>query len=172
MHTAARVPSRQPIFFQGAINGRPVLRMTASPARYLTSPVVVTPPYTALFFAQQTGPARGRMLSTLTNNWLLGWHGGNKRMAHFDAWVSPTFVPQASLFARTEGPGNAAVVTCTYAGEVTLSGQGAGGDATAVAIVGDLLAIARDRAAIVPAPVLAPAASVAGLSDSDFAEAV
>jgi homoserine dehydrogenase len=96
----------------------------------------------------------------------------DRATGRLDAWVSPTFVPQASLFARTDGPGNAAVVTCTYAGEVTLSGQGAGGDVTAVAIVGDLLAIARDRAAIVPAPVLAPPASVAGLSDSDFAEAV
>ena len=41
-------------------------------------------------------------------------------------------------------------------GETGIFGTGAGGDATAVAILSDLAAIARDRAAIVPAPVLAP----------------
>ena len=89
-----------------------------------------------------------------------------------DAWVAPTFVPQSSLFARIDGPRNAAVINCAHAGDVTLSGTGAGADVIAVAIVGDLLAVARDRAAIVPAPVLVPAASVVGLSDSEFAEAV
>ena len=53
-----------------------------------------------------------------------------------------------------------------------LSGQGAGGDASAVAIIADVLSIARDRAAIVPAPVLLPARDIQGLSDSSFAEAV
>lgn len=96
----------------------------------------------------------------------------DRATGRLDAWVAPTFVPQASLFARTEGPGNAAVVACEYGGDITLSGHGAGGGVTAVAIVGDLLAIARDRAAIVPAPVLSPPASVTGLSDSEFAEAV
>jgi homoserine dehydrogenase len=89
-----------------------------------------------------------------------------------EAWVAPTFVPQDSLFARTTGAKNAAVITCAYAGEITMSGAGAGGDVTAVAIVSDLLAIARDRAAIVPAPVLLPPGSIKGLSDSELAEAV
>ena len=53
-----------------------------------------------------------------------------------------------------------------------MSGQGAGADVTAVAIVGDLLAIARDRAAIVPAPKLLAPAGITGLSDSSLAEAV
>jgi homoserine dehydrogenase len=89
-----------------------------------------------------------------------------------DAWVAPTFVPQASLFARTDGPRNAAVVTCAYAGDITMSGPGAGGDVSAVAIIGDLLAIARDRAAIAPAPVLVTPSILTGLSDSSLAEAV
>ncbi|MGH9144515.1 MAG: hypothetical protein ACRD2I_25540, partial [Vicinamibacterales bacterium] len=36
-------------------------------------------------------------------------------------------------------------------GEIGLFGAGAGGDATAVALLGDVAAIARDPAAIVPA---------------------
>jgi homoserine dehydrogenase len=88
------------------------------------------------------------------------------------AWVAPTFVKNDTLFARTTGPENAAVISGTFAGQVTLTGTGAGGDATAVAAIGDLLAIARDRAAIVPAPVLKEPKHLDGLTDHKLAEAV
>ncbi|MGE0449804.1 MAG: homoserine dehydrogenase [Vicinamibacterales bacterium] len=88
------------------------------------------------------------------------------------AWVAPIVVPQESLLARVDGPQNAAVVSCAHAGDLTVTGRGAGADAIAVAILGDVLTIARDRAAIVPAPVLAPPRTVTGFSDSELAEAV
>ena len=65
------------------------------------------------------------------------------------AWVAPIEVDRASIFARTYGPQNAAVIGCAHAGDITLTGAGAGGDATAVAVLSDLVTIARDRAAIV-----------------------
>ena len=72
---------------------------------------------------------------------------------------------------RTTGPQNAAVISGEFSGDITMTGAGAGGDATAVAILSDVLAIARDRAAIVPAPLLT---SDFRLQTSDFhlAEAV
>ena len=88
------------------------------------------------------------------------------------AWVAPIFVPGASVFGQTRGPGNAAVVTTAHAGSVVLSGIGAGGEATAVAALADLVAIAKDRAAIVPAPTLVEPKEITGLSDNAFAEAV
>jgi homoserine dehydrogenase len=88
------------------------------------------------------------------------------------AWVSPVVVPFASALAQTQGPQNAAVITSQYGGTLTMTGVGAGGDATAAAIVGDLRAIARDRAAIVPAPVLVEPAAIVGLSAQTLAEAV
>ena len=88
------------------------------------------------------------------------------------AWVAPVFVPSSSLFAQMTGPQNAAVITCAYAGDIMLTGQGAGGEAPAVAILGDVLEIARDRAAIVPAPALVEPREVSGSSDHSFAEAV
>jgi homoserine dehydrogenase len=98
----------------------------------------------------------------------------DRERGRLEAWVAPTFVPGGSLFALTTGPRNAAVVSCTYAGEILLSGQGAGGDASAAAVIADALSIARDRAAIVPAPVLFAAKEIngLGLSDSHLAEAV
>ena len=83
------------------------------------------------------------------------------------AWVRPIVVARGSLFARTAGPENVAIVTGMHAGEITVMGAGAGGEAIAVAAIGDLVAIARDRAAIVPAPVLVEPRSIRGFSDED-----
>jgi homoserine dehydrogenase len=88
------------------------------------------------------------------------------------AWVAPTFVPASAFFARAFGPQNAAIITTRYAGDITMTGAGAGGDATAVAAISDLVAIARDRAAIVPAPMLSEPDAVRGLTDHKLAEAV
>jgi len=88
------------------------------------------------------------------------------------AWVAPVFVPASSLFAQTKGPGNAAVIVTAHAGTVVLAGIGAGGEATASAVLGDVVAIARDRAAIVPAPTFIEPREITGLSDQTFAEAV
>jgi homoserine dehydrogenase len=81
------------------------------------------------------------------------------------ASVAPELVPQSSIFARTAGPENVAVITGEHSGDNGMFGVGAGGDATAVAIASDLLAIARDRAAVVPAPHLT---SNFKLQTSDF----
>jgi homoserine dehydrogenase len=84
------------------------------------------------------------------------------------AWVAPAIVPGESIFAWTVGPRNAAVIAGAFAGDVEMSGIGAGGDATAVAILSDILAIARDRAAIIPAPVLSIPQAILGIRNSEF----
>lgn len=88
------------------------------------------------------------------------------------AWVAPVFVPMSSLFARTSGPQNAAIVTGAYGGTVTLTGVGAGSEALAAGVVNDLVTIARDRAAVVPAPVLKEPGEIHGLRNLKLAEAV
>jgi len=70
------------------------------------------------------------------------------------AWVAPVEVPCGSIFGRTIGAQNAALITGAHSGDTGIFGAGAGGDATAVAVISDLAAIARDRAAIVPPPSL------------------
>jgi len=79
------------------------------------------------------------------------------------AWVAPWAVPRDSVFGRTVGASNVAVLTGEYAGDIVIAGAGAGGDATAVAVISDILAIARDRAAIIPAPALSTPLTVRGL---------
>jgi homoserine dehydrogenase len=58
------------------------------------------------------------------------------------ASVGPALLPIDSPFARCRGPQNVVVVTGEFGGDTVFAGQGAGGDATAVAVVSDLLAIA------------------------------
>ncbi len=100
-------------------------------------------------------------------------HAGYDRdRSSLSVWVAPMFVSRLSVFGRSVGPQNAAVVHGAYAGDITVTGAGAGGDAMAVAAIGDLAAIARDRAAIVPAPLLTEPRQMSGLSDPQLAEAV
>jgi len=76
----------------------------------------------------------------------------DRRSHVLTASVKPAVVARDSIFGRTSGPANAAIITGEHSGETGIFGTGAGGDATAVAVISDLVAIARDRAAVIPAP--------------------
>lgn len=59
----------------------------------------------------------------------------------FYAFVGPALVPNQSSFGRNEGANNVVSIYGRYGGESAFSGAGAGGPATAVAVVSDLLAL-------------------------------
>ena len=59
------------------------------------------------------------------------------------ASVQPMLVPRSSALARTDGSQNVVVVEGEFGGETAFSGFGAGGNPTAVAVVSDLVSIAR-----------------------------
>ena len=61
----------------------------------------------------------------------------------FHAFVSPVLVPTASSFGRNMGANNVVTIYGRYGGESAFSGAGAGGPATAVAVVSDLLALTQ-----------------------------
>ena len=69
-------------------------------------------------------------------------HGGHC----FHAFVGPALVPRGSSFGRNQGANNVVTLVGEYGGESSFSGAGAGGLATAVAVVSDLLALAQQRA--------------------------
>jgi homoserine dehydrogenase len=62
------------------------------------------------------------------------------------ATVQPALVSEASALGRVGGSRNIVVVDGDFGGETAFSGFGAGGDPTAVAVVSDLMAIARRSA--------------------------
>jgi len=61
------------------------------------------------------------------------------------AAVQPALVELASPLARVEGSQNLVMATGTYGGETVFGGHGAGGHPTAVAVLSDILAIARSK---------------------------
>jgi homoserine dehydrogenase len=63
------------------------------------------------------------------------------------AAVQPALVPLSSPLARVAGSQNLVMATGTYGGETVFGGHGAGGHPTAVAVVSDILAIARAKQA-------------------------
>jgi len=73
--------------------------------------------------------------------------------------VHPTMVPKDSAIAQIMGVTNAVVVNADAVRELTLAGPGAGGDATASAVVADIADVAKgDRTPVfgVPTGALAP----------------
>ncbi len=69
---------------------------------------------------------------------------GKRDGERVEARVQPTMVPLDDPLAGIEGVFNAIRVTGDYAGTVMFSGRGAGMEPTASAVVGDIMAIARN----------------------------
>ncbi|HEY3357241.1 MAG TPA: kelch repeat-containing protein, partial [Polyangia bacterium] len=89
--------SRQPTVLANAINGRPALAMSAAAQQTMTVPTNFPAPYTVIYVAQMSGATRGRILSGLANNWLLGWWGAAEDKAYQDGWISaPSYGPAAT----------------------------------------------------------------------------
>lgn len=63
----------------------------------------------------------------------------------FHSFVGPVLVPSHSSFGRNDGANNVVSIFGKYGGESAFSGAGAGGPATAVAVVSDLLALTQRR---------------------------
>lgn len=59
--------------------------------------------------------------------------------------VHPTMIPRQHPLANVRGPFNAVFVSAEAAGEMMFYGRGAGGDPTASAVLGDVVAAARNR---------------------------
>ncbi|QKV17796.1 homoserine dehydrogenase [Oricola thermophila] len=67
--------------------------------------------------------------------------------------VHPTMVPLGSVIAQVDSVTNAVAIEADTVGSLLLSGPGAGGDATASAVIGDIADIAKSRPGHQEAPV-------------------
>ncbi len=67
--------------------------------------------------------------------------------------VHPTMVPKESVIAQVGGVTNAVAIETDLLGELLLVGPGAGGDATASAVIGDLADIAKSQPGFQHGPV-------------------
>ena len=78
--------SAQPTYVASGINSKPILHFTTS--QNIRNTTNFPSPFTALVAAKQTGPTRGRVVTSIGNNWLLGWWSNNKIAAFYEGWVS------------------------------------------------------------------------------------
>lgn len=67
--------------------------------------------------------------------------------------VHPTMVPTSSVIAQVQGVTNAVSIQTDLLGELLLSGPGAGGNATASAVIGDIADIAKSHPGFQHGPV-------------------
>ena len=74
------------------------------------------------------------------------WGGGAEPSMY--ARVAPMLVPHASPIAWSHGTQNMVVSTGRFGGDVVFSGHGAGGEATAVAVLSDVLAVAQNARSV------------------------
>jgi homoserine dehydrogenase len=76
--------------------------------------------------------------------------------------VHPTMVPRDSVIAQVDGVTNAVAIESDILGELLMVGPGAGGNATASSVLGDIADIAKSRPGAQQVPVLGkPAATLA-----------
>ena len=76
--------------------------------------------------------------------------------------VHPTMVPYDSVIAQVDGVTNAVAIESDILGELLMGGPGAGGNATASSVLGDIADIAKSRPGAQRVPVLGtPAAALA-----------
>ncbi|MDX3929630.1 MAG: homoserine dehydrogenase [Shinella sp.] len=73
--------------------------------------------------------------------------------------VHPTMVPLESVIAQVDGVTNAVAIESDILGELLMVGPGAGGNATASAVLGDIADIAKSRPGAQTVPVLGRPAS-------------
>ena len=64
--------------------------------------------------------------------------------------VHPALVPEEHLLAKVDGPFNAVEIEGDLVGPLWLQGRGAGADATASAVLGDMIRVARAPGSITP----------------------
>lgn len=93
-----------PKLITSSLNGRSGVRFTTSD--YLRETSNYPAPVTVMYVGRLTGGANGRFITAISNNWLLGTHGGTINDGYFEGWVydSPTTADTtARLWSATIG---------------------------------------------------------------------
>ncbi len=90
-----------------------------------------------------TAPQRFAWPAGFTTTLLPAARAARVEPAGIEQRVHPTMVPKSSAIAQVMGVTNAVTIDADAVGELTLIGPGAGGEATASAVFGDIADVAR-----------------------------
>ena len=76
----------QPTMTASSGFSKPVLGFT--PSQWMRQTYDFGSPSTVIYVARARTASSGRILSSIGNNWLLGWHGNLEGVAYFNGWVA------------------------------------------------------------------------------------
>ena len=113
-----------PMFRAKAIGGKPSVIFAAARKENLVCKSKIVLPYTLIAVAR-IGETKHRVISSASNNWLLGWITGTERYAYTEGgWSLGTPVPatmEPQIFAMT---GDGATTALYHAGKLCAKGDG------------------------------------------------
>ena len=98
----------QPTLVSSSGFSKPVLGF--SPSQWMRQTYDFATPSTVIYVARARAATSGRILSSIGNNWLLGWHGNLEGVAYFNGWVAypgPTHTTTARVMSAVLRGGSA-----------------------------------------------------------------
>jgi len=112
-HFQQAKPESRPRLTKTAIGNKPSITFETKHSTSL--PANFPAPVTVVYLGRLTGGSNARVLSAISNNWLLGFWGGAKNQGFYEGWVSPSGSPPADnlphVFASiVRGPGQSSEV--------------------------------------------------------------
>ncbi len=131
----------QPTWVATGAGGLPTVRFDGND--YMGSTLSFGNTYTVFAVGQMAGTQNGRLVSSGTENWIMGWHNGTQDRFHPGGWVTPAapavVANQVKLYTATaSGSGSALysdgalVASSTWGGgslgNLALGGWGGGGE--------------------------------------------
>ena len=133
--------SGQPTWVATGAGGLPTVRFDGND--YMGSSLSFGNTYTVFAVGQMAGTQNGRLVSSSTRTWIMGWHNGAQDRFHPEGWVTPAapavVANQLKLYTATgAGTGSALysdgslVASATWSsgslGNLALGGGGSGGE--------------------------------------------
>lgn len=107
-HFSQPLQEARPLFVKTGIGGKPSIAFNTKQSIFMARSFPA--PITVIYVTKQTGGSNNRVLSAMTNNWLLGYWGGAKNQAFYGGWVSPSGSPETDNLPHVfsgivKGPG-------------------------------------------------------------------
>lgn len=90
-HFLQPLQEARPLFVKTGIGGKPSIAFNTKQSIFITRSFPA--PVTVIYVAKQNSDSNKRVLSAMTNNWLLGYWDGAKNQAFYEEWVSPKGTP-------------------------------------------------------------------------------
>lgn len=95
-HFTQSTSTRRPTYTANVLNGKPAVQFAAATQQTLTNSTNFSTPNTIIYVSRQKAGSNQRLLSSLADNWLLGYVSGARDQAYFNGSVLYTVTPPSN----------------------------------------------------------------------------